>query len=173
MPILPIIYIVVASVLFGSGWYYGYSGEHDEVVTLEQQLNTINAQSAKLLNDAQAHNAELTANQLLQNAEIEKKYNETIKTNDSLQDQLADSIRLRRKTANKSGSCNAMAKAGDTSRDRADNAGGRYTGTLDTAGFSENFDITVSRKAFQADKVDAERRLMLDWIKSIPSDMVQ
>jgi hypothetical protein len=65
-----------------------------------------------------------------------------------------------------------VSKAGDPARGQADNAGGRYAGTLDAVRFSENFDITVSRKALRADKIDAERRLLIDWIKTIPPEMI-
>jgi hypothetical protein len=164
--------VIALSASAGTGWYYGYIGEHKEVLALEQQLNTINAQSTRLLNETRAHNAELTASQLIANAEIEQKYHDQIKTNDSLHDQLVDAMRLRRQAANTARGCNSVSKAGDTAGSKKDNAGRRHAGTLDTAGFSENFDSALSGKAFKADKIDAESRLMLDFIKSIPKEMI-
>lgn len=172
-PITSIVALVIAmSASAGTGYYYGWLEEHKEVLSLEQQINTINAQSTKLLNETKAHNAELTANQLIANAEIEQKYHDQIKTNDSLHDQLVDAMRVRRKADDSTRDCRPVSKAGYTARSEADNDRGRSIGTLDTAGFSENFDITVSEKALRADKIDAERRLMLDWIKSIPPEII-
>ena len=171
MPILPVIYIVVATALFGGGYFYGWSGEHDEVVALEQQLNTINAQSQKLLSDTQAHNLEQTIKQQEQIADIEAKYNEQTQTNDSLHDQLITAQRVRR-TASAARDCHTVSKIGDITRNQKNDAGG-LNPTLDTTGFSENFDLVISRKALEADKIASERKLLLDWIKTIPPEMIQ
>jgi len=163
--------IIALSASAGSGYYYGWLGEHKEVLRLEYQLNTINAQSTKLLSDTMAKNAELTASQLIANAEIEQKYHEQIKTNDSLHDQLVNAQRVRRQAANTASGCRAVSKAGNPAGGQADNDG-RLNTTMDSLGFSERFDTFVSGKARAADKIDAERRLMLDWIKTIPQEMI-
>jgi len=171
MPILPIIYICAIAAVFGSGWFYGWHGEYAEVVALEQQLNSINAQSQKLLSATQAHNLEQTIKQQEQIAALETKYNEQISSNDSLNAQLIYAQRVRR-TASSARYCRAVSKNDSAIGSKKDNAGGRDT-AVDSAGFSERLDTFVSRKAAEADKIDAERRLLIEWIKTIPPEMIQ
>lgn len=170
IPALTVLFVALTTAA-GSGYYYRWREEHKEVLRLEYQLNTINAESTRLLKETKAHNAELTAAQLITNAEIEQKYHDQIKTNDSLHDQLVNAQRLRRQAANTARDCRATAKAKDSSRSEKDNAG-RLNTAMDSFGFSERFDTFVSRKALRADKIDAQHRLMLDWIKSIPKEMI-
>ncbi|CAB4132028.1 hypothetical protein UFOVP136_15 [uncultured Caudovirales phage] len=171
MPILPIIYIVTACSLLGGGYFYGWKSEHEEVVALEQQLETIHQQSQKMLSAAQAHNLESTIKQQEQIVEIEAKYNEQTQTNDTLHNQLVDAMRVRR-TANTASDCGSLPKINRASGSEKVDAGG-FNPALDSTGFPERLDTFVSRKAEQADKIDAERKLLLDWIKTIPRDMVQ
>jgi hypothetical protein len=171
MPILPIIYICALAAAFGSGWFYGWHGEYAEVVALEQQLNSINTQSQKLLSATQAHNLEQTIKQQEQIAVLETKYNDQISSNDSLNAQLVDAQRVRR-TASAASDCRAVSKNDSARRGQKNNDTG-LNAPLDTPGFSERFDSFVSRKAKQADKIDADRKLLIDWVKTIPSEMIQ
>jgi hypothetical protein len=167
IPDLTVLFVAL-SASAGAGWYYGYIGEHKEVLVLENRLNEINAESTRLLNETKAHNAELTASQLIQNAEIEQKYHDQIKTNDSLHDQLVNAQRVRRQAANSTSDCNAVSKAGDS---RASKANNRSAERDDE--FSERLDRYLSEQAAKADKIDAERRLLINWIKTIPPEMVE
>jgi uncharacterized membrane-anchored protein len=167
MPILPIIYICAIAAAFGVGWFYGWRGEYAEVVALEQQLNTINTQSEKLLAATQAHNLEQTIKQQEQIADIEAKYNEQISNNDSLNAKLVDAQRVRRSTSTASG-CRSVSKTGNATRSKIDD---KSTDT--TAEFSERLDRYLSESCAKVDKVDAEKRLLIDWIKTIPPEMIQ
>ena len=167
MPILPIIYICAIAAAFGSGWFYGWRGEYAEVVALEQQLNTINSQSEKLLAATQAHNLEQTIKQQEQIADIEAKYNEQISNNDSLNAKLVDAQRVRR-SASKASDCRAVSQTGNASRGKID-----AESTSGTPEFSERLDRYLSESGPKADKIDADRRLCVEWIKTIPPEMIQ
>jgi hypothetical protein len=167
MPILPIIYICALVAAFGSGWFYGWRGEYAEVVALEQQLNTINTQSEKLLSATQAHNIEQTIKQQEAIAEIEAKYNEQISNNDSLNAQLVDAQRVRRSTS-AARDCRAVSKTGNAAGSKTNDKS-----TDATAEFSERLDRYLSDSGAKVDKVDADRKLLIDWIKTIPPEMIQ
>jgi hypothetical protein len=167
MPILPIIYICAIAAAFGSGWFYGWKGEYAEVVALEQQLNTINTQSEKLLSATQAHNLEQTIKQQEQIADIEAKYNEQIINNDSLNAQLVDAQRVRRSTS-AARDCRSVPKTGNAARGQANDKS-----TDATTEFSERLDRYLSESSAKSDKIDAEKRLCVEWIKTIPSEMIQ
>lgn len=172
-PILPILYFATILSVFGTGYYCGWRGEYEEVVRLELQLNDINTQSQKLFADAQKHNEGLATQQQEAITELENKYHDSIETNDSLHDQLVDAQRVRRTADSATSDCRSVSKVGDSTRNQKNDVGRRSVGKVDTAGFSERLDSFVSGKAWEADKLDSERRLLLDWVKTIPSEMTQ
>lgn len=172
--IIPVKIIIILSAVFAaftSGYFYGWLGEYEEVIALEKHLNEINSQSQKLLRETQQRLDAQTLQQQATIKDLEEKYHETIGTNDDLYRQLVDAQRVRRAaTANTASDCHPVSKVNHTARSQKDDDRGRST--VDAAGFSERLDSFISGKAKQADKIDADRRLLLDWIKSIPDDLV-
>lgn len=170
--LIPIRLIIVLSAIFAAftgGYFYGWSGEYEEVIALEKHLNEINSQSQKLLRETQQRLDAQTLQQQATIKNLEEKYHETIGTNDDLYRQLT-AAQLQHRERHQARSGCALPKADNSARSQKDDD--RRRSTVDSFGLSERFDSFVSGKAKQADKIDADRRLLLDWVKSIPDDLV-
>lgn len=162
-----VISLIIAA--FGGGYYAGYLGEHQEVLALQTDLNTINRDSQKLLRDTQQHNATLAVQQQQTIKDLEGKYYETIGTNDDLHQQLV-SAQLQYRQRDSTCRINPVSKAHHSSRNQAH---AEREPAMDTREFSTRFDQFISTHAAKADALDADKRFLLNWIDSIPAEMVE
>lgn len=169
MPTLIALVISLIIAAFGGGYYAGYANEHQEVLALQTDLNNINRDAQKLLTDTQHHNAEIAVQQQQTIKELEGKYYETMGTNDDLHQQLVNAQLQYRK---RDTTCDSrpVSKTDDTRRNQAHV---EREPTMDTREFSTRFDQFISTHAAKADALDADKRFLLNWIDSIPAEMVE
>ena len=169
MPILPIMYAVSLVLCFGGGYYYGWAGEYAEVVKLESTLEQIHQASTQLLKEKQQQVETIKANQETTILELEKRYHDQITTNDSLHDQLVTAQRMHR-ASHPARSCNVLPKTGNSTRSKADAV---REPELETNTVSTELDSYLSNNAVNIDRLDQDKHFLLNWINTIPKDLIQ
>jgi hypothetical protein len=169
MPIQLIIYVIAALSCFATGYYSGWEREHKEVLMLQSSIELSNKVATQKLNEITATVEVETEKQRETITQLEVIHEKTKNDNNSLAGQLA-TAQLQYRTAIKSSNHCPVPKAGSSNIGANDDISGQV---VDTAGLSTELDRLLQVKASIADKIDADNHFLLQWIGSIPPDLIK
>lgn len=169
MPVTLIIYLVTALSIFGTGYFTGWQAEHKTVLELQSQIIYENEEMQRQLHTIRQRIAADKTQQQQTIIQLEAKYHETIGTNDNLYKQLTAAQLQHRADSQSRAGC-TVSKAGDPRRGQAHGAGKQ---DVDTDEFSARLDRVVSNNAIKADSLDLDKHFLLNWIDSIPPELVE
>jgi len=160
--------LLLAAAIFSAGYASSWKTAQVEIGRLQGSIDVANAQSARVLADATAKVNESTKTQLITAEKLQVQHDEATKVNNSLKSELANA-RLQYRSANKSRSGCTVPDASDTT----ENPGNDETGFfVDPTQLSEEFDRLIQEKAPIADQIDADRHFILQWLNSLPPEIV-
>lgn len=160
--------ILILSGVFAIGYSQAWKQSQTEISALKATIQVANAQYAKALADATAKVTESTQKQIITAEKLQAQHNESTQVNNSLRSELADA-RLQYRTANKTRSGCTVPNPGDTREDSGTDEAGFY---LDPAQLSEEFDRLIQEKAPAADQIDADKHFLLQWLNSLPPELI-
>ena len=169
MPVQFIIYIVAALSCFSAGYYSAWDHEHKEVITLQASIELSNKIAAQKLSEITANVEIETIKQRETITHLEANHEQAQKDNSSLANQLA-AAQLQYRTANKPSRGCPLPKV-SYAKPSENNVG---TGQIvQTSDLSARLDKFISDKAVTCDQIDLDKHFLLQWISSLPSDLVE
>jgi hypothetical protein len=161
--------IALAVVLiFGLGYGMAWRGSQVEIGKLQGAIQASNAMSAKILADEKVKAEASIKAQKESAVKLQEKYNDLTKSNSNAADEL-NAARVRYNAANKPGDSCTAGKDSDTSGNSKDDERGRI---VDPTSISEGIDRIIQRKAPRADQIDIDKHAILEWLRSLPPELI-